>query len=251
MAGNAGITVADLINESLSILGVYSGEPLDAGDLQTAYFTLCAIVDGWGAEALTIFQKVSETFQTVAGQAAYTLGLAAADPDWVTSFLPTAFDAVTMSTGTGGAGSVELGLAINTELQWASIGIKTLQSNILSDMYPQLGTAVHTLNFYPVPNGIIPVNLYMPQQIPAFTATSNVLVLRPGYQEALTFEHAMKVSSKFGATIPEWLPEAWKESKANMKGTNFEPLDVRCDPALIKRSTSRSGGGSIRFYEGT
>lgn len=247
MAGNAGLTVQDVINEALGILGVYQGDPLGASDLQSAFFTFQALVDGWGLEPLTFRQVSILQFMTTAGKAAYTLGPAPATgaaPDWVTPFLPLEFDALTMQTGT-----IELGIALDTLRQWESLAIKSMQSSILTDCYVDMGPVFHLLNFYPVPSASIPVNLYLPQQLSKPTATTAALVLPAGYQEALTYELAIKCSSKFGAALPEWLPMAWADAKSKIKASNFPALDMLCDPALVRRGP-RTGGGSIAFYTG-
>jgi hypothetical protein len=146
-------------------------------------------------------------------------------------------------------GTLELQIAIDTAAQWESIGIKSLASSIMQECWPNYGAAAHQLNFYPVPNASIPVALYLLQAIPRFTAITNVVQLPPGYQEPLTFELAMKCSSKFGASIPAWMPAAWSDGKATIRANNFEPIDVACDPALVKPGPA-TGGGSINFYLG-
>ncbi len=244
MAGNLGYTVADLITESLSILGVYAqGETLSAADLQSAFFTLQALVDGWAAQPLTVLQVNTYTFSTVAGQQSYTVGPAGTS-NWMTTQLPIGFDRIGMQMGT-----LELPIEIITLDQWASIALKGFQSSILTQVWIDFGFPAHSLYFWPVPASAIPVVLYIPQQVAQFTATSNVLALPPGYQEALTFELALKLAAKFGAPIPQWLPEAAADAKANIKSTNFEALDVSCDDAIVDTSR-RSGGGSINFYLG-
>lgn len=246
MAGIAALTVQDIINEALGILGVYQGDPLSASDLQSAFFTFQALVDGWAGEQLTFRQVSILQFNTAAGKAAYTLAAAAgAGVDWVAPFLPMELDAVTMQMG-----SLELEVKLDTLRQWESIAIKSMQSSILTDVWVDLGAVSHTLNFYPVPSANIPVNLYLPQQLAKPTTPAAAIVLPPGgYQEALTYELAIKVSSRFGAAIPEWLPVAWAEAKGKVKASNFPALDMLCDPALVRRG-SRMGGGSIAFYTG-
>lgn len=246
MAGNAGLTVQDIINEALGILGVYTGDPLSGADLQSAFFTFQALVDGWTLEPLTFQQSATLQFTTTAGKSAYTLAAAAGSGvDWVPPFLPAKrLDAVTMQTGT-----LELGVNLDTLRQWEMIALKSMSSSILTDCYVNYGPASHVLNFWPVPSVAIPVNLYVKQQIAKPTATTAAIILAPGYQEPLTYELAIKCSSKFGAAVPEWLPEAWRESKARLAASNFPMLDALCDRALLRRG-SRMGGGSISFYMG-
>lgn len=242
----AALTFQDIINEALGILGVYTGDPLAASESQSAFFTLQAIIDGYGAEALIIQENEVSRFVTTAGKSQYTLGVDAGN-DWVVSTLPPSFSEVTMSTG-----ALEIPLEILTPAKWAMLALKSLQSSILSGMWPNFGPTVHTLSFYPVPGAIIPINLYTPEILSAPTATGNTFTAAPGYQELYTFELAIKASSKFGAQIPAWVPPAWADAKAKIKGANFNPLDVYCDAALVSlNSKNRTlGRGSIAFYTG-
>jgi hypothetical protein len=246
MAGASTLpTVTDIITEALTHLGVYApGDPLAASDLSSAYFTLQGIVDGWGAQPLTIYNRsVLGSFSLTSGKSSYTIGTSGTD--WIASFLPPEIDLVTMKNGT-----LEYPpMRMLTAEEWARIGLKGLQSNIVTECWPDYGAASHTLNFFPQPNATIPVTLYLLTPLQRFTSASNVVQFPPGYQEALTFELALKCSSKFGAQVPAWLPLAFQDAKANIKAANFDALDLRCDGALV-RTPARSGGGSIRFYEG-
>jgi hypothetical protein len=250
MAGNAGLTFTDVINEALGHLNVYTGDPLQAADLQSAFFTLCAIIDGYGAEKLMIWQQIIMQFLTSGGKSQYLLGLAGATPanDWIVPALPPSIKGITFMLGAGGT-PIETGIKIRTELEWKNFGLKTLLSNVLTDCWPNLGATAHALNFYPQPNASLPVNLYIPQPVVKPTAVTNSVVFPPSYQEAITFELVIKASSKFGAEVPSWIPEAWKEAKGKIKEANFEGLYQRCDSALLNRGRY-TGGGSIDFYEG-
>jgi hypothetical protein len=233
----------DIINEALGHLGVYTGDPLSAADEQTAFFTLLALIDGWGIEPGTILQTNVLQFMTQAGKQSYTIGPAVTN-DWVTATLPMSFSNIGMMLGL-----LELPIVPATEDQWAAIGLKSLQSGVIEGCWPNFGSTSHTLNFAPVPNAAIPINLYIPQQVLKPTVATATIGLPPGYQEAMTFELVIKVSSKFRAKIPAWIPAAWEAAKEKIRANNFEAMDIQCDPALVRGGT-RTGGGSIAFYEG-
>lgn len=239
------VLASDIINEALSILGVYTGDALAAADVASAFFTLSAIIDGYGAQPLTFRQTAVLAFATQAGKQSYTLGTAGGN-DWVTPFLPAQIETgdVTMTTGT-----LELPIAVDTKDQWAAIALKSMTGGILTDVWADLGITSHTLNFWPVPNGAIPVTLYVSQPTAALASSSTAIVMPPGYQECLTFELAIKISSKFGASVPSWVPDAYLDAKANIKAINFPILDAVCDAALLGKGR-RTGGGSIDFYIG-
>jgi hypothetical protein len=236
------VTVFDLITEALAIYGEYAaGESLDSSSVQSLLFTLNAAIDGLGAERLSIYSTSVLSYTTIAGKQSYTFGPAAAD--WVTAVAPAYISRAGVLSG-----GVELPLAIVNADEWAGIGLKSMQSTIPSALWPQYGPASHTLNFWPVPSGAFAVALYVAQQIPKFVAQTDTVSLPPGYQEFLTYDLAIKSSSKFGAPLPDWLPQAWREARTRIKERNYRAFDSRCDPAL----TQGSGRGvpSIDFYTG-
>jgi hypothetical protein len=236
-------TYLDIINEALGHLNVYTGDPLSSPDAQTAFFTLLALLDGWGIEPLTVLQVLILPFNTQPGKASYNVGTALTN-DWVVPSLPMAFDGVGMMVG-----SLEIGLTPLTEAQYQAIGLKSLQSGIMEGFWANMGSTAHTIFFSPVPNAVIPVNLYIPQNVVKPALITALAGLPPGYQEAITFELVIKASSKFRAKIPAWIPVAWAAAKEKIRAQNFEPMDVQCDPALVSTG-GRTGGGSIDFYLG-
>jgi hypothetical protein len=242
----AAITVLDLITEVLALMGEYSpGEPLDAAAIASLLFTLNGALDGLGGERLAIYSNSVLNYATVANKGAYTLGPDPAN-DWITPGpVPAVIRSVSMLSG-----ALEIPIGDVSADEWARFGLKTLASSIASAVYVQLGPVSHTFNFWPIPSVSYTVNIYAAQQIPQFVAASDSVVLPPGYQEFLTYDLCIKSAAKFGATIPEWVPTAWREARTRIKERNFAAgaLESRCDPAL----THKSGRGwpSIDFYTG-
>jgi hypothetical protein len=240
----APITVFDLVSEALAIYGEYAaGETLDASTVQSLIFTLNGAIDGLGAERLSIYSTSILSYNTIAGKGAYTLGPSPAD--WVTTAAaPAMISRVGMITN----GSLEIPIDTISADEWAGYGLKTMQSSISSAVWIAYGPTVHTLNFWPVPSVAFAVNLYAAQPIAKFSAQTDTVILPPGYQEFLTYDLAIKTSSKFGADIPAWLPQAWREARTRIKERNYRALDSRCDPALTHQG--RRGWPSIHFYTG-
>lgn len=243
MAGS-GLSVLDLITEALALMGEYSpGEPLDAASAQSLLFTLNGAIDGLGGEPLAIYSNSVLNFATIAGKQTYSLGL---DPsnDWDTqAAAPSLITRVGMM-----ANALELPIEIVSAEEWARYGLKTMQSTISSAVWIQYGPAANVLNFWPVPSVAFQVNLYIAQQIPKFVATTDSVSLPPGYQEFLTYDLVIKSAAKFGASIPEWIPQAWREARTRIKERNFQSVNSRCDPALTHQG--RRGWPSLGFYTG-
>lgn len=244
------VIVLDLISEVLSILGTYApGESIAPADSQSVLFTLGGIVDGYGAEALTRYERSAPTFTATPGKQSYTLG---PDPgnDWVTPVLPAQLESWAPVTGSG-TNALEWGpREILTAAQWQALALKQMPNTMLSACWPQYGATAHTLSFWPAPQISMPVILYLLNPIPRFTSITNVIVMRPGYQELFTYELAIKSSGKFG-TLPDWVPVAWREAKSRVKESNFQVLDSVLDPGLAAIGRrGPSGADLLAFYTG-
>lgn len=241
------MVLLDVITEALSLIQVYApGEAIPAADSASLLFTANAMLDGWGAEPLTVYTTTELTFNLAAGQQSYTLGTGLSN-NWITTWLPAEISRV---------GTVVNGIEIPLDApldatEWAAIPLKSLGSNIVVKYWPSYGAAAHTLWFWPLPIGSPPVTLYAEQQVPQFVALTDTFQLPPGYLEAFTFELCLKAAPKYGAgaIMPDWLPAAAAAAKSRIKEFNFPALDMRCDPALSAHGR-RSGGGSLDFYLG-
>lgn len=243
MAGSA-VSVLDLITEVLSLYGEYApGESIDAAAAQGLLFTLNGALDGMGGEPLSIYSNGVLTFNTIAGKQAYTLG---PDPsnDWVTAgAAPASLPRLGLL-----ASSLEIPISLVSASEWAGYGLKTMQSSIATAAWIQYAPAAHTLNFWPVPSVAYAVKVYTAQPVPAFAALSDSVILPPGYQEFLTYDLCIKSAAKFGASVPEWVPSAWREARTRIKERNYRGIESRLDPALSR--ASGRGWPSIKFYTG-
>jgi len=207
------VLVSDIAVEVLSILGVYApGEPVATADSASLLFTLNGIVDGFAAERLMIFETAILPFSTVIAKQSYKLGPDGTN-DWVTTFLPGAVTSIGLLTV---GGTLEIPLALYTLAQWQAIALKAT-AGVPTACWPQYGAVFHTLNFWPVPNVVSPVLLYVQKQIPLFTSVTNTVLLPPGYQELLTYELALKSVGKFGREVPAWLPAAWRAARTRVE----------------------------------
>jgi len=244
MAGS--ISVLDLITEALSIMGEYApGEALDAASVSSLLFTLGGAIDGLGGEPLAIYSDGILSYNTTAAKQSYTLGPDVGN-DWITTAAAPS-EIVRIGVVSNG---MELPIEIINAQQWAGFALKTLQSSIVSAAWPQYGAVSHTLYFWPVPSTVLAVKLYTLQQVPTFTASTDSIVLPPGYQEFLTYDLVIKSASKFGAALPEWVPPAWREARTRIKERNYQALESRCDPALTGRGRGRVPAERLSFYRG-
>lgn len=245
MAGNLGPTARDLITDALTLLGVLAqGENADGADAATCLMTLSDILDGYGLEKLKRFQITPQSFVTVPNQASYTLGPGAG---WNTATLPAGIDSATYYADP--AHSLELPIKVLNRPEYDRFPLKSLSSSFLSACCVDLGAAAHTLTFYPVPTLAIAVNLYLGIPLTNYSDVNQVLGLPFGYREMLKYELALKCASKFGAPVPEALPQMFDDARHKVLSANFlgNLRDMEVDPALTGRYR---GDSLLRFFEG-
>jgi hypothetical protein len=243
-SGNS-VLVSDLAAEVLSLYGSYvPGETIATADIQSLIFTLNGILDGYGAEYLTVYNStVLSSFSLSANKGAYTLG--SSGTDWTLALIPS------ILTGVGAiiAPNLENPLQVLTDPEWARIGLKTLTSTIPQAVWIQNTSPTVTFNFWPVPSAAVAVRIYGANQITRVTASTDLLNLPAGFQELLTYDLAIKASPKFGANLPAWLIPAWQQARTRVKESNFEGFISRPDAtlgrALVDRGWLINTGGTL------
>jgi len=88
-------------------------------------------------------------------------------------------------------------LAILTDLQWSQIRVQDLANTIPYAIYDDYAYPLSTLYIYPqaVPGYIL--ELYQWQQVPTFQTVDDVVLLPPGYEDALVLNLAVRLGPHF------------------------------------------------------
>lgn len=234
-------TARDLIAGSLRILGaVATGETPSANEQNDALSALNDMLDSWSTEGLIVPNKVREVFPLVPGQAAYAMGVGAADFNTVRPLeITTALIQLLASSPL-----TELPMDILNQQQFAEIRIKPIQSTIPLVIYPENTFPNETLNLWPVPSAANSLVLYSMKPLVNLATPSTVISLPPGYARALRYGLAQELAPEFGKELSMGAMEIAAESKANIKRRNSKPVLLKTDEAL-----QRPGRG-FNFYTG-
>lgn len=238
------VTVLDLATEVLSLYGSYAaGETIDSADVQSLIFTLNGILDGITAETLSLFSDtVLAGFTLTPGKQVYSFGAGASD-------FPLA-GITRQIVGIGDiANNIERPLKLLTDEEWEAIRLKTFSSSVVTAAWIRNVFPLLSITFWPVPTVADALRFYYREPVSTVSASSDVLILPAGYQEWLTFELAIKAAPKFGANLPAWLGEAWREAKTRVKESNYSGAVSRLDSALTG-GRGRAGAPSLSFYTG-
>jgi hypothetical protein len=92
-------------------------------------------------------------------------------------------------------------LAIVTDLQWARIRVQDIPNTIPNTLYNDRAYPLANLYLYPQPLPGYILELYIWQLVPAFSALTDVVVLPPGYEDALVLNLAVRLGPHFQRAV--------------------------------------------------
>lgn len=230
------MTILDMITASMQEIGaIAAGEPVAAADAQVALVRFNGMLDLWQSERLTIYNLDREVFSFVTNQQSYTIGPAVGitTADWTYDIRPLWIQHAGVIWTASGI-ETEIPMKILTDDEWAATRVKAVSSTLPTYLYYNPTFPWGTLYFWPYPtDNTVDVALYLPLPMQVVSALTTVLVLPPGYEEALRYNLAVRLAPVFGRTIDPTVAALAIESKAQIKRKNIVADPMRCDPAVI------------------
>lgn len=224
------MTGLDLVSASLRLIGAIApGETPSASEVTDGLAAINRMIDSWSTESLIIYADAKEEFTLTVGQQEYTMGPSG---DFNTS-RPLRFLQGTIKVETN-TPAVEYQLIFASLEQWVMIKQKGLTSNIPSYIYTENSYPLSTVSVYPVPSVANKLVLYTQKQLTSIADQTTVLSLPPGYEDALVYNAAVRLSPEYGKAPTEIVFAIANESKANIKRLNIKPAYLRVDDALIE-----------------
>lgn len=222
------MTGRDLITASLKLLGALApGESLEASEASDGLAAANRMLDSWSNESLVIFDKVREEFVLTAGKQSYTMGTGG---DFNTS-RPMAIEEALLRVTTV-TPIIELPMDVLTVEEWELIRIKALQSTYPLYLYAEPSYPLATINIYPNPTAANSVVLYSRKPLSQIATLDTALSLPQGYEEALTYNLAIRLAPEYGRAVPDVVGGIAAESKAAIKRTNHRSRFLRVDRSL-------------------
>lgn len=215
------------------------------------------LLDGFGTpvsvtsitSALSVATATVTAHGFTTGQAVYILGatqpayngLVTVTVTGVNTFTyPIQGTPVSPATGTitvteQAANAVEIPRALYTDAMWQANQVKNLTSTLFTGAYYNPTQPWGTLALWPIPttdeNQLI---LYTNTQFASFASltTEYTFVDMPGYEEALEYNLAVRLSTPFGRELPSAIASLASTSLALIKRANVRLVDLEVDPAL-------------------
>lgn len=192
------------------------------------------LLEMWSTQNLAVFSSATQTFNTVANQATYTIGVGG---NWNTTrpvrIADTAYYTVQ---------NITFPVAQVDQEQYDLIPYKTQpgggtdinQYFLYVNDYP-LGL----VTLWPVPNAILPITLNIDRVLTQLTSAGGAISFPPGYIDAFVNNLAVKLGPKFGKKMkdfPDVVLDA-RTSLANIKRANKVQRVMQYDPAILGDNT--------------
>jgi hypothetical protein len=160
------------------------------------------LVGSLNCDRLNIFTNQRWEFPLTAGLKTYTIGQ---DPTGqiiadLDAPRPQAIERANIITGSGGS-DLRYPLALPTVLQWALIPMQDLGMTIPTALYNDRAYPLSTLYLYGQPMEGCRLELFYWLLIPVFQTADDIVLLPPGYEDALVLNLAVRLAPHFQRAV--------------------------------------------------
>jgi hypothetical protein len=229
------VTANELISRSLKTIGVLaSGETASSDNVADSLVVLNGMVDSWATQRLTIYAVTRNVFDLSASTQEYTIGTGGTFN--VVRPLSIQNASIILDKNASSIQKIELPITGPvTVSQWQDVAIKGTTST-----YPNLfyydrawSAGLAKISVWPVPNNSdVQLVLYLPTAVTKFADLTTSYTFPPGYEEALRYQLAVRLSVEFGSQLDQLTYQLAAESFADIKRANLGDETLGIDPAL-------------------
>jgi hypothetical protein len=169
-------------------------------------------------DRLFIYSIAASTFP-LTGAKTYTIGqdpIGATQADFDAP-RPQAIESANIVTQDG---ALRYPLAIVTDLQWAQISMQDLPDTIPEVLYNDRAYPLSTLYLYGQPVSGYQLELFVWTLVPQFVALTDVVLLPPGYEDALVLNLACRLAPHFQRELNPLVLQQARESLMRLESLN-------------------------------
>jgi hypothetical protein len=223
-------TALDIIQGALGLTNaVASDQILTNDEVSDSLSVFNDLIEDWNTQNLAVYGQANQTFNTVAGQATYTIGTggnwAAERPERIND---PAYSVV------NGASQPCLSM---TQAEYNLITVKTQQQPfpyryLYVNEYP-LGL----ITLWPIPSGVIPITFSMDRIMTQISSANAAISFPMGYAKAFKYALGVELSPFFGKRMTDY-PDVMKiamQTFANIKRAN-KKLTLLSYPSTLVRN---------------
>ena len=219
-----GIVVSDLIKSSMRLIGaIATGETPTAEEANDGLLVLNDMLENWSTETLSVWGTRNVSFNTVPGQAQYTIGPGGT----FNGVRPIDIDDA-YCTFSG----VDFPIQIIGQEQYNQINLKTMQQPIVERMLYVNEFPLGVIIVWPVPAQVVPLVLTARDNLQGPVTLTSTLTGPPGFVKALRYCLAVEFAPEFGVEASATVVQVAMDAKADYKRTNLPAMEAQYDPAL-------------------
>jgi hypothetical protein len=231
-------TVQELVYAALRISGVVTGAGRAASTEQNAdgLVSLNRMLSSWSIARSHIYQTQTATYP-LASQQSYTIGK---DPAGI---LTADFDAPRPNRIERAAvwlDSLRLPVHVMTDEEWDAIKLQGLQGSFPTRIYCDYAAPFATITVWPVPGNATSLELRTWTAFSEFAALDDAAFFPDGYEEAITYNLAVRLAALFRTQLTPEAVAIARESLARVQAHNAPSPLMSCDSAVLPSSRSGS-----------
>lgn len=220
-------TALNIIESALRNLGaIASGETLTAAEAVDALSVLNRMLDSWRNEALMTWTINDVSGAVAASVPSVTVGTGGD----INTPRPVDIDNARIRLN-----GVDYPLDVIDQSQWASIRVKTLNSNIPRYLYDNGNYPLRTLTFWPIPTQDLTLILGLKEPLSSLSTLSTVLSLPPGYEECMIYGLVIRLAPEYGLPVPQVAAEMYRACRQDLKRVNRQTPRMKSEISTGRR----------------
>jgi hypothetical protein len=226
----SGIVATELIASSMRLFGgIASNETPKAADIRDGLVVLNDMLENLSTESLSVWGSSNQTFNTIPGQATYTIGPLG---DWDTQRPENIDDAYCTLAG------VDFPVHVIDQLAYNSITLKTMQQPLVNRLLYVNEFPLGVVTLWPVPKQEIPITLTMRRLLTFPVQATDVLTGPPGFLKMLRYNHAVEFAPEFGMEPSATVIQVALDAKADFKRANLPEVVATYDGAITSNQVA-------------
>lgn len=227
-------TIREILTDAFTLFGGYGvGEDPTDDDLQVAFTAFKNMRGQWANEKLIHPVETNGVFSWPSVTASRTIGAAAQLVAQKPLLVKSAF--------IRNAQGQDYDLRVITNQDYQDLMIKTQQSTIAGYLFfdPGESNVSGTVYLWPIPDGPVSLGLTYLAALHVYTTIDDTFVDPEGYQEAETYNLAIRLAPRFGKEVAQSVMDIARESKAAIKRNNSDMDEMQMPSGL---------GGTGRYW---
>ncbi len=237
--------VRDILNDALVEIGALDPtESIDAAAASHALREFNRMIQAWNIEDLMVYTVNRQEFPLVIGKQSYTIGVGG---DFVTT-TPIRPGQIDMVSVLFGSPAVEIPIDILNDEQWRDMSVKQVNSSFPLMVWTNGNYPLNELFFWPIPQTVNNVVLYLWGQAPEFTSVNTDVVFPQGYEDAMVPSLALRLAPSYGKDPSPVTVAKAQQAKTLIRRMNWEPTYRSADSVILGNGTSADIWRKSRGY---